>query len=108
MAKPSPRINTLNAIGLISLAALLDIISLIPLINIAVDLLAMIIFGLWFYLLGVGFINPRRFITALAALIVEFIPILSGLPGFTVAVIATIVMVKSEDRLGFKLPLLGK
>lgn len=101
------RINNFSAGSLILVALLLDLVSLIPVVNIVSSFLAILIFGVWFYILGVGFINPKRFATAIIALVVEMVPVISWLPGLTAAVIATVIMVKSEDRLGIKIPSIG-
>jgi hypothetical protein len=102
------RINSLNA-GLLILAAIIfDLLSIIPLINVITAFVAWLIFGVWFYLLGVGFMNPKRFATIAVSLIIGVIPVLSVLPELTVAIIAIIIMVKSEDKFGLKIPLSGK
>ena len=98
------RIDNVTAGLMITVAVIFDILSLIPLLNILVDIIAWLIFGLWFTLRGISFLNPRRFATFAVSFIVGLIPILSILPELTLAIIATILMVKSEDRLGIKLP----
>jgi len=101
------RINSVAIIFMVAIAIIFDLISLIPFVNIVSELIAYAIFGLWFYLLGVGFMNPKRFAVAAVSAIIGFIPFLSMLPELTVAVIVVILMVKSEDRLGIKMPSLG-
>lgn len=108
MDQKPQRINNFQGASLILVAIILDLLSLIPVVNILVSGLAVLIFGVWFYMLGVGFINPRRFAAAAMSFLVEIIPFISWLPGITVAVITTIIMVKSEDKLGIKLPVPGK
>lgn len=98
--KPQPRIDNVTAGLMVALAVAFDLLSLIPFVNIVVDVAALVSYGIWFAIKGVGFINPRRFATMVVTVVVEAIPALSVLPGFTVAIIATILMIKSEDRLG--------
>ncbi len=107
MASQPQRISLLSATGLILTAFILDVGSLIPLVNWITAGMATIIFGIWFYLLGISFINPKLLGSALVSFIIETIPFLSWLPSLTAAVIAVIIIVKSEDRLGIKLPGLG-
>ena len=103
--EPRPqRINNITAGFMIAVAIVFDLISIIPFINILVDIVAWLVFGFWFALLGVGFINPRRFAVMATSFIVGAIPVVSTLPELTVAIIVTILMVKSEDKLGIKLP----
>jgi|SRR3989344_2303774 len=97
MARPVNRIGVVSIIAMVAIALPLDILSLIPFVNILTDLVAVAIFGLWFYLLDVGFINPKLFGSALIGFVIELVPILSWLPGLTAAVIASIIIVKLED-----------
>jgi hypothetical protein len=93
------RISNLNAGLMVIVALLFDLVGVVPVLNIVTEFIALLIFGLWFFFLGVGFMNPRRFATVLIATVIELIPIVSILPGLTVAVIITIVTVRSEDKL---------
>jgi hypothetical protein len=110
--RKTPRINLLNAASLVTFAIFADIvgaiISLIPGVSILVTIVGWLILNLWFTMLGVGFMDGRRIGTMLASIVVEAMPVLNILPGFTVAVIAIIIMVKSEDKLGIKLPIVSK
>jgi hypothetical protein len=101
------RIGIVSIIFLIITAIIFDLISLIPFVNIVSGLIAYAVFGIWFYILGVGFMNPKRFATAAVSAVIGFIPFLSMLPELTIAVIVVILMVKSEDTLGIKLPGVG-
>ena len=105
MADVKPqRIDNIIAGLMIFTALIFDVLSIIPWVNIITDIAAILLFGLWFMLLGVGFMNPRRIATWATAGIIEAIPILSILPGITVGVAATIFMVKLEDKTGLKIP----
>ena len=101
------RINSVTTIFMVTTAIIFDLISLIPIVNIVSELVAYVVFGVWFYLLGVGFMNPKRFATAAVSAVIGFIPFVSMLPELTIAVVVVIFMVKSEDKLGIKLPSLG-
>ncbi len=105
--KPQSRIDNITAGFMIAVAIIFDLLSLIPFVNIVVDVAAVLLYGIWFAIKGVGFINPRRFATMMVTVIIEAIPAISFLPGFTIAIIVTILMIKSEDRLGISLPGVG-
>ena len=92
---------------MIAVAVIFDLLSLIPFVNIVVDVVAILTFGLWFAIKGLGFLNPRRFATMMVTVIVEAVPALSVLPAFTASIIATILMIKSEDRLGINVTALA-
>jgi hypothetical protein len=81
------RISNVMAALMIALAVVFDLLSLIPLVNILVDFIAWVTFGLWLLFLGVGFMNARRLATMLTSVTIEAIPFLSFLPGITVAII---------------------
>jgi len=102
--KHKKRIGNLTFGLMVALAIILDIISIIPGANIIVDIVAALVFGLWFMLRGVGFVNPRRFSVGIIAIIIELVPFLSILPGITAGVVITILSVRTEDRLGIHIP----
>jgi hypothetical protein len=108
--KPS-KINFVNAAGLIIFGLIVDIIGAligwIPGISLLISVIGWSIVNLWLTLLGIGFMNGRRIGTMFTSMIVEAVPVLNILPGFTVAIIAIIIMVKSEEKLGIKLPKVG-
>lgn len=95
---PKKRIDNITAAAMITIAIIFDLFSLIPIVNIITTIAAWFIFITWFYMKGVGFINPKRFATAATSIIVELIPFLSMLPGLTLAIIVTIFMLRNEDR----------
>ncbi|MEK7650794.1 MAG: hypothetical protein AAB364_02930 [Patescibacteria group bacterium] len=64
-----------------------------------------IVFAIWFFILGISPLNLKRLATMLSSVVIELIPLVSILPSITVGVIAIIVMVKLEDKIGLKLPL---
>jgi hypothetical protein len=98
-ATKTERISNFTAGLMVIVALLFDLVGIIPLVNILSQFTALLIFGLWFFFLGVGFINPQRFAAALISTVIELIPFVSILPGLTVAVIICIVTVRTEDKL---------
>ncbi|MEA1929547.1 MAG: hypothetical protein U9M92_01500 [Patescibacteria group bacterium] len=103
-SQAAPKISWLSAAFLIVVALVLDLISLIPIVNIIVAPTAWIIFGLWLYILGVGLLNMRRLAAPIISLIIEVIPAVSVIPSLTLAMIITIVIVRFEEKSGIKLP----
>lgn len=83
------------------MALFFDLLSIIPFLG----SIAWVTFTIWFYLLGVSPFNVRRLAVIGTSVIIEMFPKLSLIPSVTIGVIAIIVMVKSEDKLGIKLPL---
>lgn len=97
----------MGAAAMITLALVADVIgALLGLIGASILIVIpfWIIMYLWFTLLGISLMNARRLGTAITGSVIEMIPVLNILPGFTVAIIAIIIMIKSEDKLGITLP----
>ncbi len=77
--------------------------ALLQIIPLAGQLLGMMItppafatFYIWFKMYGMSFISPKRALTMGGVIIIELIPLLGALPGWTVAVILMLVINKSE------------
>ncbi len=83
-------------------------INLIPLLgqvlSVLISLVAYLTFGFWFLKLGVGFVNPKRAASFFGSALIEAIPLLNILPGITVGVALTILVVQLEDKTGIKMP----
>lgn len=77
--RSSFRGGIVNKILILTVAFILDIISLIPAVNDATIIVADIIFISWFYFSGVKF-SPRRIISFGATNIIEVIPYASAVP----------------------------
>lgn len=86
MEKQTPKIGAVTTASMIFLALIFDAISLIPFVNLTSAFVAWLIFGTWFYLLGLGFANPRRIATIGTSFLIEFIPIISMIPSITFGV----------------------
>ncbi len=106
--KKEMRIDWITGFLMITTAVFFDLLSLIPIVNIFVDVIAALTFGLWFILKNVPLINPRRLATALIALIIEAVPAISALPAITIGVIIIILTVIVEDKTGIEIPLSKK
>lgn len=106
------RISNLTGGILVILALVFDFLALVAGIvglNWVVSWLAWLFFLIFFYFKGVSFAQPKRFGALTISLIIGSIPFVGAIiPEITLAVIATIIMVKSEDKLGIKIPSVGK
>jgi|SRR3989338_3676382 len=107
MEERPKRIDNLTAGFMITTAVFFDLVSLIPIVNIISTPIGYFIIFWWFYNKKVKLFNLKGTIWALVTGTIEFIPAVSILPSITVYTIRTIMMVKSEDGLGIKIPSLG-
>lgn len=106
------RINAITAGAMIFVALALDLSGLLldtlfffaPIFGFIISFIAWILFAIWFLLLGIGLLSARRLAAFGSGIVIEAVPVLNMLPGITVSVVAIIIMVKLEDRLGVKLP----
>jgi hypothetical protein len=64
-----------------------------------IALFAFLTFFVWFKLYGRSFTSPKRFSAMAVGSIIEMVPILNGLPGWTVAVILLVVVERGEAAL---------
>lgn len=102
LEKKPERIGLVTMIFAPMLALLFDLLSsFIPIVG----SILWIVFAIWFFILGISPLNLKRLATMLSSVVIELIPLVSILPSITVGVIAIIVMVKLEDKVGIKLPL---
>ncbi len=102
MAEPKePRINSTQAALLVGTAVVFDLVSLIPAIGQAIATVgSAVVFCIWFLILHVPLISPKKLLTWSLAYLVELVPVLSALPGITTGVILMIAITRTEDRLG--------
>lgn len=101
------RISGMTAAALITVAALFDAINWIPILNYASSFTQAIVFGFWFWSLGIGWKNPRVFASGAVGLLVSAVPALSALPETIISVAVIIGLVTAEDKLGIKIPTPG-
>jgi len=102
------RIKTGTFIAMLIIALILDLISLIPAANDVTLIIAGILFGLWWWKLGLGLINLRKVGTYILSALIEAVPILAILPAVMFAVIVMFVISRTEDKTGLSLPVMGK
>ncbi len=63
----------------------------------AVTIFGTLVFYLWFKQHGVNFVTSRRLGTVLGIGIIELVPIVNALPGWTIAVILNILYSRNEE-----------
>ncbi len=92
-------IGIFSSIAMICAALVFDLVSIIPFVNIIVDIIAWIFFMMWFYLQGVSFSkNPHILGIAAGSFIIGAIPFLSILPEITAGVTANIVLTRMQEK----------
>lgn len=98
--KKKYRISNITFILMLFVALILDILSLIPAINVVTLLVGGILFTFWWWKLGLGLIDIKKIINLSIAFIVEIIPVISLLPGILAAVVVMFVISRFEDKTG--------
>lgn len=102
--KKESKISDTTAALMIGTAVILDLISIIPVVGQAfASVGSFVIFLIWFLILGLPLVTPKKLLTTLSAYIIEFIPAISALPAITVGVILMIVLTRAEEKTGIKL-----
>ena len=84
-----PLITGIDAYLMIVTAIIIDVIQLIPIVGSLVDIIAGIIFGIWFAHYDMSLIR-RRPLGFFGTIIAEFIPFVDWIPFWTFFVIMTI------------------
>ncbi len=107
--EPRQRIGSSATFFLLLTAILFDGIQFlaffIPGVNIVVEFLvttvALVVFGIWFAILGVNYFSGSNLGTKVAAMfggtVIELVPLLDALPGITLSVWGIIWATKKED-----------
>jgi hypothetical protein len=96
---------------MIAVAVLFDVanglINLVPIAGqILSDFVTIVAYGtfwLWFTILGISMIDPKKALRFFGTGGIEMIPVINALPALTLGVFLTISMVKLEDK-GIALP----
>ncbi len=97
--KVKHKIGIFSAMIMICTALVFDLLSIIPFINIIVDIIAWTIFLLWFYLSGVSFSkHPHILGVAAGSFIIGAIPFLSILPEITAGVVTNIAITRMQEK----------
>lgn len=102
---------TMVALTYDGLQAFIDLITLGTmgwLINPFINFWAFLTFGLWFSLLGLGFMKPNKVMTMGGSFLIEFIPFINSLPAWTVGVITLLAIAYAEDVVGSLSPAAAK
>lgn len=103
MAEFKSRIGQIEGYAMIGVAGLFDIISIVPFLNIVSEILAAIVFGIWFITNGVPpKISYKVGATAVGSAIIGFIPVLSILPEMTCFIVITLYMYRQEEKREFE------
>jgi len=98
------RIENVPAVFLVIGAIVVDLFNWIPGVGSVVTAIAWFIFNLYFYFKGISIFSGKKLAANLGAIIVGLIPFLDVLPETLVGMIAIIMYVRAEDKLGIKIP----
>jgi hypothetical protein len=102
-----PKINMVPALFMGGLAAVFDLVSLLPIANIIASVIATLTFGIWLILLGFRWSNEedktiwRAF---MGSNIIEFLPMISILPAWIAFVTTVYIIDHYMEKLGKMAP----
>lgn len=97
------RMGMLGIVFWLGLAIIADLASLIPFVGSVVGPIFWVIFSIYLWKIGCGFVNARRLATGSLSMVAEIIPGIQELPLVVVGVIIVIFMVRAEDKTGISL-----
>lgn len=101
--KKQPRITNTSAFLMVGTAIVFDLISIVPVIGQAVAVVgSAIVFLIWFLILRLPLISPKKLLTIALSYLGESVPAISVLPLITLGVILMIVFTRAEDKLGIR------
>ncbi|MCX6716356.1 MAG: hypothetical protein NTV72_00285 [Candidatus Taylorbacteria bacterium] len=99
--KTKYRISTTTSVFLVLSAIILDIITFfLPVVGGLVEVVAAVIYGIYFYLKGLGIISGKRVAVVIIDVIAKIIPLIQEIPFNTAAMLAILFMVRVEDKTG--------
>ena len=94
------RIRIGQGVALIVLAAIADLITLIPIAGDIVGPVFWISVSIYFWKSGLGVMNVGRLVTSTVSLVAEMFPVIQELPTILVGMIIIIVLFFFEDKSG--------
>ncbi|MEK7579151.1 MAG: hypothetical protein AAB460_01280 [Patescibacteria group bacterium] len=106
MAEPSKkRISNTTAMLLFAVAIVFDLISIIPFVGQFISTVGgAVTFFIWFTILGIPLISPKKIASWGLNLAVEAFPVLGSVwPGITAGVILMVLITRTEDTLGVQI-----
>ncbi len=107
--KTKYRISVKVGIFFLCLAAIADLVTLIPIAGTFLGWLFWGIMAVVFWKMGLGLVNWRRLVPALISAGAELFPAIQELPTIIAAMLVILVFTRIEDKLGVKLlPTKGK
>ncbi len=97
-----PRIGAAEIAVLLFFAVFMDILSLIPIANDVVDIVAQSLIAVFFFVNGVNIFTGgyKKLVPYIVGWIVEAIPVVSVFPTITIETIIIIIISRIEDRTG--------
>lgn len=108
--KPEYRISNTVGVGMLAVAVIYDLLSLIPVVTYIVIPLAWLHFWLWFQLHGVniGFADPKKLLTMGGVSLIEIIPGVGNIsPTWVLGIGLQLFLVRTEDKTGISVSSVG-
>lgn len=103
------RISIKIGVLFLCLAAIADLVTLIPVAGTFLGWIFWAIMTLIFWKMGLGLVNWRRLVPALISAAAKFFPVVQELPTIIAAMLVILIFTRIEDKLGMKLlPTKGK
>jgi hypothetical protein len=108
------KISNVNAFFIIAVAVICDCLQFLltlgvisSIFNVLITIIAWVIFGVWFFILGINYFKGKKalskVVSVFGSLVIELIPILDALPTLTLGVIGIIVSSRKEEAEARKL-----
>ena len=85
------------------MAALGDLLSLMPFVGSFVGPIFWVLTGIYFWIEGMGIMNGKRLATGAISMVAELIPAIQALPSLIVGIIVVIGMSRIEEKTGISL-----
>ena len=100
MDEPTERISKSKGWLMIGVAILFDLIGFVPFLNIATAIANLMLFPIWFHLLGASYIKNRRMLGwTVVTSAIGLIPFVSSvLPELTLGVVRNVRFIQKEDK----------
>ncbi len=95
---PKELISNTQKVFLVGTAILFDLLSIV--LPAVMSIVAAVVFGIWFLILKLPLLSPKKLVTQALALFGESVPAISILPFITIGVMLMISMEKIKEKTG--------
>jgi len=88
---------------LIALASLVDILTLIPFVGTFIGWLFWVLVGVYFWKVGLGFVNWRRLAPSIVSALIELFPFAQEFPTIVAAMVIILTLTRIQEKTGLSL-----